>query len=272
MQSTPPYAATHARPRGREVIRHRVRTRLTGRGRFVVPAAVLLIGLPIAAVSAAVSGGGSDPEPPTALTVAAGQEARADAADRADRAERPPSPSPSTATSAPAQAPTQTPTQAPTQAAEPKAAQQQEAAPAPEATTAQPKAAPAWVTPMPGGQITSCFGQRWGVLHAGIDLAADAGTPIRAAAAGTVLVAGWAYSGYGISVMIDHGSVQTHYAHQSRTIVSPGQKVTAGQVIGYEGSTGDSTGPHLHFEVHQGLWNQTDPAPFMRARGVDLGC
>ena len=43
-------------------------------------------------------------------------------------------------------------------------------------------------------------------------------------------------------------------------------------MIGYEGSTGDSTGPHLHFEVHQGMWNQIDPAPFMRARGVDLGC
>lgn len=255
MQSISPHVPAHARPRGREVIRHRVRTRLTGRGRFVVPAAILLLGLPVAAVSAAVSGG--EPEPASTLAVAAGQQARADAAERADRAERP---SASASPSASAQAPAK--------AAAPKAA-----APAPKATTAKPKATPAWVTPMPGAEITSCFGQRWGVLHAGIDLAADEGTPIHAAAAGTVLAAGWVYAGYGISVMIDHGGgVQTHYAHQSRTVVQPGQKVKAGQVIGYEGSTGDSTGPHLHFEVHQGLWNQINPAPFMRSRGVNLGC
>lgn len=257
MHSTSPHVPTHARPRGREVTRHRVRARLSGRGRFVVPAAVLLLGLPVAVVSAAVSGG--EAEPPSTLAVAAGQQARADAADRADRAERPsasPSASASPSKSAPA-------------SAAPKAA-----APAPKATTAAPKAAtPAWVTPMPGAAMTSCFGQRWGVLHAGIDLAADEGTPIHAAAAGTVLAAGWVYSGYGISVMIDHGGgILTHYAHQSRTVVQPGQKVKAGQIIGYEGSTGDSTGPHLHFEVHQGLWNQINPAPFMRSHGVNLGC
>jgi murein DD-endopeptidase MepM/ murein hydrolase activator NlpD len=258
VQSTSPYVPTHARPRGGEVIRHRVRTRLTGRGRLVVPAAVLLLGLPVAAVSAAVSGG--EPDPATTLAVAAGQQARADAADRADRGERPSAPASPSA-----------PTQAPAKAAAPET-KKQEATPAPKATTAKPKAAPAWVTPMPGAKITSCFGQRWGVLHAGIDLAADEGTPIHAAASGTVLVAGWVYAGYGISVMIDHGGVQTHYAHQSRTIVQPGQKVKAGQVIGYEGSTGDSTGPHLHFEVHQGLWKQINPAPWLRSHGVDLGC
>lgn len=258
MHRTSPYVPAHAaHPRGGEVIRHRVRTRLAGRGRFVVPAAVLLIGLPVAAVSAAVTGGA--PEPADRQAVAAGQEARADAADRANRAEREATPAPSATSASPA--------------APAPEAKKQEAAPSPKPTTAKPKATPAWVPPMPGGEITSCFGQRWGVLHAGIDLAADAGTPIHAVAAGTVLAAGWVYSGYGISVMIDHGGgVQTHYAHQSRTIVQPGQKVKAGQVIGYEGSTGDSTGPHLHFEVHLGLWNQTDPAPFMRARGVNLGC
>jgi murein DD-endopeptidase MepM/ murein hydrolase activator NlpD len=204
----------------------------------------------------ALSGG--EPEPATTLAVTAGQEARADAADRPDRAQRPSaSASPTATTPAPA---TSTATKA--------------ATPAAKATTAKPKPpTPAWVSPMPGGEITSCFGQRWGVLHAGIDLAADAGTPIYSVAAGTVLTAGWAYAGYGISVVVDHGNgIQTHYAHQSRTAVQPGQKVKAGQVIGYEGSTGDSTGPHLHFEVHQGLWNQLDPAPFMRARGVNLGC
>jgi murein DD-endopeptidase MepM/ murein hydrolase activator NlpD len=57
-----------------------------------------------------------------------------------------------------------------------------------------------------------------------------------------------------------------------RTAVESGETVKAGEVIGYEGSTGHSTGPHLHFEVHRGAWNQIDPAPWMRARGVDLGC
>jgi murein DD-endopeptidase MepM/ murein hydrolase activator NlpD len=126
---------------------------------------------------------------------------------------------------------------------------------------------------MPGAETTSCWGQRWGVLHAGIDLAQPAGTKIHAAGAGTVVAAGWVYAGYGISVVIDHGNgFLTHYAHQSRTTVQVGERVSAGQVIGYEGSTGDSTGPHLHFEVHKGLWNQIDPAPWMRARGVNLGC
>ncbi|WP_233606563.1 M23 family metallopeptidase [Micromonospora sp. Llam0] len=131
-----------------------------------------------------------------------------------------------------------------------------------------------WVTPMPGAQITSCYGQRWGVLHAGIDLALPAGTPVLAAGAGTVQVAGWAYTGYGISVVIDHGGgVLTHYAHLSATSVSVGDRVAPGDTIGAEGSTGDSTGPHLHFEVHVGgLWSQVDPAPSMRERGVDLGC
>ena len=126
---------------------------------------------------------------------------------------------------------------------------------------------------MAGAQTTSCFGMRWGVQHAGVDLALPANTPIRAAAAGTVVSSGWAYPGYGISVVIDHGNgYLTHYAHQNRAVVQVGDKVAAGEVIGYEGSTGDATGPHLHFEVHQGMWHQVDPAPFMRERDVDLGC
>ncbi|MFY1635991.1 M23 family metallopeptidase [Solwaraspora sp. WMMB335] len=141
------------------------------------------------------------------------------------------------------------------------------------ASSPTPSPAPDWVTPLPGAQTTSCYGLRWGVLHAGIDLAMPAGTPVLAAGAGTVQVAGWAYTGYGISVVIDHGNgVLTHYAHLSATEVSVGDQVKPGQAIGAEGSTGDSTGPHLHFEVHLGLWNQIDPAPWMRERGVDLGC
>lgn len=137
-----------------------------------------------------------------------------------------------------------------------------------------PQLKPAWVSPMPNARTTSCFGKRWGTLHAGVDLAMPENTPIQAAGAGVVRAAGWLYTGYGYSVVIDHeGGVLTHYAHLNKTAVRKGQRVRPGDVIGYEGSTGDSTGPHLHFEVHiGGLWKQVDPQPWMKARGVDLGC
>ena len=97
--------------------------------------------------------------------------------------------------------------------------------------------------------ITSGFGWRWGRMHEGLDLGASYGTPIHAAAAGTVIHAGW-LGGYGNLVVIDHGgSISTAYGHQSQIAVSYGQQVSQGQVIGYVGSTGHSTGPHLHFEV-----------------------
>lgn len=97
--------------------------------------------------------------------------------------------------------------------------------------------------------ITSPFGPRWGRLHAGLDLAAPMGTPIRAAAAGTVLVCGW-MSGYGYIVVIDHGNgLATAYAHQSRIAAACNQQVAQGQTIGYVGNSGISTGPHVHFEV-----------------------
>ena len=63
-----------------------------------------------------------------------------------------------------------------------------------------------------------------------------------------------------------------HVAHAQKVLVKPGQKVKAGQAIALEGTTGDSTGPHLHFEIHHGLWNQVDPAPWLRAHGVKVGC
>jgi murein DD-endopeptidase MepM/ murein hydrolase activator NlpD len=97
--------------------------------------------------------------------------------------------------------------------------------------------------------ITSPFGWRWGRMHEGIDLGAAYGTPIAAAAAGAVIYAGWE-GGYGNLVVIDHGGgLATAYGHQSRIAVSVGQQVAQGQIIGYVGSTGHSTGPHLHFEV-----------------------
>ncbi|HEY2074266.1 MAG TPA: peptidoglycan DD-metalloendopeptidase family protein [Gaiellaceae bacterium] len=99
------------------------------------------------------------------------------------------------------------------------------------------------------GPITSPFGPRWGGFHPGIDIGIPEGTPIHAAAAGTVIYCGWE-SGYGNLVVIDHhDGIATAYAHQSRIAVSCNQNVDQGQVIGYSGCTGFCTGPHLHFEV-----------------------
>ena len=99
------------------------------------------------------------------------------------------------------------------------------------------------------GSISSGFGMRWGRLHAGIDMPLPEGTGLRAAASGTVAIAGWV-GGYGNYTCIQHGgSLSTCYGHQSSISVSVGQSVSQGQVIGYSGNTGHSTGPHLHFEV-----------------------
>jgi murein DD-endopeptidase MepM/ murein hydrolase activator NlpD len=99
------------------------------------------------------------------------------------------------------------------------------------------------------GPVVSPFGYRWGRLHAGIDIAVPYGTPIHAAAAGTVVLAGWV-SGYGNYTCIDHGGgLATCYAHQSSYAVSQGAAVGQGQVIGYVGCTGHCFGPHLHIEV-----------------------
>ena len=102
------------------------------------------------------------------------------------------------------------------------------------------------------GSFTSPFGMRWGRLHAGVDIAAPIGTPIRAADSGRVAIAG-ATGGYGNYTCIQHGgNLSTCYGHQSRIGVSVGASVRQGQVIGAVGNTGNSTGPHLHFEVRVG--------------------
>jgi murein DD-endopeptidase MepM/ murein hydrolase activator NlpD len=99
------------------------------------------------------------------------------------------------------------------------------------------------------GPVVSGFGLRWGRMHEGIDIGAGYGTPIRAAASGRVIYAGW-MSGYGNLVAIDHGGgVSTAYGHQSSIAVGNGQVVSQGQTIGYVGCTGHCFGPHLHFEV-----------------------
>ena len=99
------------------------------------------------------------------------------------------------------------------------------------------------------GPVVSGFGMRWGRMHEGIDIAAGIGTPIWAAAAGTVIHAGW-LGGYGNLVVLDHGNgLATAYAHASTILVAVGQQVSQGETISLVGSTGNSSGPHLHFEV-----------------------
>lgn len=101
------------------------------------------------------------------------------------------------------------------------------------------------------GYISSYFGQRWGRMHQGIDIAAPTGTPICSADDGVVVFAGW-MSGYGNCVIIDHGSgYKTLYGHASKIYTSEGKRVSKGEKIAAVGSTGRSTGPHLHFEVRK---------------------
>ncbi|NJR52835.1 MAG: peptidoglycan DD-metalloendopeptidase family protein [Leptolyngbyaceae cyanobacterium CSU_1_3] len=101
------------------------------------------------------------------------------------------------------------------------------------------------------GMLTSPYGWRWGRMHRGIDIAAPIGTPVVAAAPGKVITSGWNDGGYGNLVEVKHsdGSV-TLYAHNNRLLVKVGQQVAQGQQIAEMGSTGFSTGPHTHFEVH----------------------
>jgi murein DD-endopeptidase MepM/ murein hydrolase activator NlpD len=102
------------------------------------------------------------------------------------------------------------------------------------------------------GPIVSPFGPRWGRLHAGVDIAAPTGTPIRAAQSGRVVLMGWT-GGYGNYTCVAHGGgLSTCYAHQSRYATSSGASVSRGQVIGYVGCTGHCFGDHLHFETRSG--------------------
>ena len=135
---------------------------------------------------------------------------------------------------------------------------------------AREAARPKTVMPIDGATLTSTFASRWGTFHYGIDLAAPMMTPEYAAADGVVLRAGPA-SGYGLVVYVLHenGDV-TVYGHMEQILVSAGDYVEAGDTIALVGSRGQSTGPHLHFEVRQGGENGTkiDPLPWLAARGV----
>ncbi|MCS6812054.1 MAG: peptidoglycan DD-metalloendopeptidase family protein [Cyanobacteria bacterium] len=117
------------------------------------------------------------------------------------------------------------------------------------------------------GVLTSGYGWRWGRMHRGIDIAGPIGTPIIAAAPGVVVTAGWNSGGYGNLVEIQHpdGSL-TLYAHNSRILVQVGQQVSQGQQIAEMGSTGYSTGPHLHFEIHPRGQGAVNPIAMLPSR------
>jgi len=120
------------------------------------------------------------------------------------------------------------------------------------------------------GVFTSGFGGRWGVFHYGIDLANAIGTPIVAAADGVVAESGPA-SGFGLWIRIRHsdGTI-TVYGHINRSLVAAGQKVRAGQEIAEMGNRGNSTGPHLHFEVWSAAGKKINPIIWMHEHGIDF--
>ncbi len=118
---------------------------------------------------------------------------------------------------------------------------------------------PTFIKPISGGYLTSGFGPRWGTVHRGVDWGCSTGTSVMASCGGTVVQSGWNGS-YGYCITISHGNgVQTRYAHLSKVLVSSGEYVKQGEVIGRSGNTGNSTGPHLHFEV---IVNGTRVNPF----------
>ena len=141
-----------------------------------------------------------------------------------------------------------------------------------EAAAAAEAAKPDFVRPVTSYRVSTCYCMRWGVMHWGVDLAAPMLTPEYSVGDGVVLRAGPA-SGFGQAVYIlqENGDV-TVYGHMEKIQVKAGQVVAAGQQIALLGSRGQSTGPHLHFEVHQGGMNgkRIDPVAWLAARGVDI--
>lgn len=124
--------------------------------------------------------------------------------------------------------------------------------------------------PVEGIQLTSAFGMRTHPVlggrraHKGVDLAGPVGTPVHATADGVVSKAEW-FSSYGLYVSLEHGGeIQTRYGHMSRLNVAAGQRVRKGDIIGFIGSTGRSTGPHLHYEVRVS-GDAVNPIPYMQA-------
>lgn len=133
-----------------------------------------------------------------------------------------------------------------------------------DANPSRPAGSGRWLWPA-RGVFTSGYGWRWGRMHKGIDIANSVGTPILAAQSGRVTFAGWNDGGYGYLVEITHedGS-RSLYAHQSRLFVQVGDEVSQGQQVGLMGSTGRSTGPHLHFEIHAPGLGAVNPIQVLR--------
>jgi murein DD-endopeptidase MepM/ murein hydrolase activator NlpD len=128
-----------------------------------------------------------------------------------------------------------------------------------------------WVSPVAGYTLTSGFGFRWGKMHPAQDLACPVGSPVHSLSSGTVIFAGWSTEGYGNFVKIRYwdGTV-SWMAHNSRLLVSVGETVTPGQVIAYSGSTGNSTGPHVHLEIHPDDGAAVPPMVWLAKHGVML--
>lgn len=142
------------------------------------------------------------------------------------------------------------------------------------------KKAPSWVKPVSSYTLSATFNQggaMWAHKHSGQDFAVPVGTPVKAAAAGTVVKAG-PYGGgdgpaYGNAIVVRHGNgTYSQYAHLSKIKVSIGQKVSAGQQIALSGNTGNSSGPHLHFEIRTtpNYGSAVNPAAFLRSHGVTI--
>jgi murein DD-endopeptidase MepM/ murein hydrolase activator NlpD len=108
-------------------------------------------------------------------------------------------------------------------------------------------------------------------MHPAQDLAAPSGTPVHALSSGTVIFSGWSNEGYGYMVKIRYwdGTV-SWFAHNSRLLVSVGEKVAPGQKVSYSGNTGNSTGPHLHLEIHPNGGGPVAPRSWLAARGIYL--
>ena len=128
-----------------------------------------------------------------------------------------------------------------------------------------------WVMPVAGAKLSSTYGMRWGAMHRGIDLAGPAGLPLKAMTSGVVTLAGQ-QDGYGNIVQIKYwdGTV-SYFGHMNSIAVTKGQTVTPGQVVGQLGSSGQSTGPHLHLEIHPAGAADVDPLPWLSRAGLTIG-
>ena len=129
-------------------------------------------------------------------------------------------------------------------------------------------AAHRWVEPISGGNFTSGFKMRWGRMHEGNDFATPVGTPVKAMSTGTVVYTGW-WGGGGNTTKIQYwdGTV-SFFEHQSRITAKVGQQVSPGEVVGYSGNTGHSTGPHLHLEIHPKGGDAVNPTPWLLAHDL----